>query len=74
MQAGTVYTKFIYDNFKDISTIREYKTAAEHDLDVTSGRIDISFDDTTYFTSAFDKPENADLAFTGPQIAGDIWG
>src|SRR6202000_2910009 len=26
VQAATVYTKFLDDNFKDIATIREYKT------------------------------------------------
>ena len=28
----------------------------------------------TYFTTAFAKADNADLAFTGPQIGGTIWG
>lgn len=74
IQAATVYAKFIYDNFKDVATIKEYKTSAEHDLDLTTGRIDAAFDDATYFTSAFSKPENKDLAFTGPEIAGKIWG
>ena len=74
LQSGTVYTKFVEDNFKDIATIREYKTAAEHDLDLVAGRIDAAFDDATYFTTAFAKPDNADLAFTGPQIGGTVWG
>lgn len=74
LQSGTVYTKFIEDNFKDVATVREYKTAAEHDLDLIAGRIDVAFDDATYFTTAFAKADNADLAFTGPQIGGAIWG
>lgn len=74
LQSATVYTKFIEDNFKDVATIREYKTAAEHDLDLVAGRIDVAFDDATYFTTAFAKPDNADLAFTGPQIGGTVWG
>lgn len=74
IQTATVYTKFIEDQFKDVATIREYKTAAEHDLDLAAGRIDVAFDDATYFTSAFAKPDNADLGFTGPQITGLIWG
>ncbi len=74
IQSATVYSKFIYDNFKDIATIREYKTSAEHDLDLVAGRIDAAFDDATYFTSAMAKPDNADLAFGGPDIAGPIWG
>lgn len=74
IQAATVYSTFIYDNFKDIATIREYKTAAEHDLDLSSGRIDVAFDDVTYFLSAFNDPANKNLALTGPQLGGTIWG
>ncbi len=74
IQTATVYAKFIYDNFGDVATIREYKTSAEHDLDLAAGRIDAAFDDSTYFTSAMAKPDNADLAFSGPTFAGPIWG
>ncbi|AMM13235.1 MAG: transporter substrate-binding domain-containing protein [Pseudomonadota bacterium] len=74
IQSGTVYTKFIDTNFKDVATIREYKTAPEHDLDLVAGRIDVAFDDSTYWASAFAKPENKGLAFTGPKISGPVWG
>jgi octopine/nopaline transport system substrate-binding protein len=74
IQTATVYTKFIEDNFKDVATLREYKTAPEHDLDLEAGRIDVAFDDDTYFTSAFAKPDNKDMTLTGPEIAGNIWG
>ncbi|MDQ0395356.1 transporter substrate-binding domain-containing protein [Labrys monachus] len=74
IQSATVYTKFLNDNFKDIATITEYKTSAEHDLDVTAGRIDVAFDDDTYFTSAFAKPDNAEMMVVGPEIVGPIWG
>lgn len=74
IQSGTIYTKFINDNFKDIATIRTYKTAAEHDLDLVAGRIDVAFDDATYFVSALAKPENKALGFTGPKVGGPIWG
>jgi len=74
IQTATVYTDFVYKHFKDVATIREYKTSPEHDLDLTAGRIDAAFDDATYFTSAFAKPDNADLAFSGPEFGGLIWG
>lgn len=74
IQTATIYTKFVYDNFKDIATIREYKTAPEHDLDLAAGRIDAAFDDDTYFAAAFSKPENANLMIAGPEIGGPIWG
>lgn len=73
IQAATVYAKFVYDNFGDIAQIREYKTGADRDLDLQSGRIDLGFDDAVYFNSAFETAGGA-LAFTGPEIIGPIWG
>lgn len=72
IQAATVYAKFVYDNFGSIAEIREYKTGADRDLDLQNGRIDLGFDDAVYFANAF--ATNDALAFTGPEIAGSIWG
>jgi octopine/nopaline transport system substrate-binding protein len=74
IQSATVYSDWVYKNFKDVATIREYKTSPEHDLDLIAGRIDAAFDDATYFTTAFSKPDNVDLAFSGPEFGGLIWG
>ncbi len=73
IQVATVYSKFIYDNFKH-STIREYKTTAERNLDLTSGRIDASFDDATVLQDAISAQGSENLVLTGPAIAGPIWG
>jgi octopine/nopaline transport system substrate-binding protein len=73
IQAATVYAKFVYDNFGSIAQIREYKTGADRDLDLQTGRIDLGFDDAVYFNNAF-ASANDTLAFTGPEIAGPIWG
>jgi octopine/nopaline transport system substrate-binding protein len=70
IQTATVYTDFVKKNFGDVATITEYKTAPEHDLDVTAGRIDAAFDDDTYFTSAFAQPGNDQMMLVGPQFAG----
>lgn len=72
IQSGTVYTDFVQNNFKDVATIRQYKTAPERDLDLANGRIDASFDDVTYFLSGANK--NASIVMAGPEIAGAIWG
>ncbi|MEB0080094.1 transporter substrate-binding domain-containing protein [Pseudomonas sp. CCI3.2] len=72
--SGTVYTPFIDEQFKDVATIREYSSSAEAILDLQAGRIDVDFDDVTFLNSLMDKPENKNLAYTGPQIAGPIWG
>ncbi|NLP60159.1 transporter substrate-binding domain-containing protein [Paraburkholderia sacchari] len=74
IQIGTAYTDFINKNFKDIATIREYKKAPERDLDLASGRIDVAFDDVSYFAAVLQQPENKSLAFVGPKIGGTIWG
>jgi octopine/nopaline transport system substrate-binding protein len=73
IQAATIYSKFIYDNFGDIATIREYKTGAERDLDLETGRIDLVFDDAVYLVSAIDASKEA-IGFTGPEIGGTIFG
>ncbi len=73
IQAATVYAKFVYDNFGSIADIREYKTGADRDLDLQNGRIDLGFDDAVYFNNAFEAAGGA-IAFTGPEIAGSIWG
>jgi len=74
IQAGTVYAPFIYANFKDIATIREYNAASDRDLDIVNDRIDAGFDDATYFGYALKSPGDANLAFAGPIIGGTVWG
>jgi octopine/nopaline transport system substrate-binding protein len=74
LQAGTVYTKFITESFKDVATIRVYKTSSERDLDLANGRIDASFDDVTYFAATLNTKENASVVVAGPKIGGPIWG
>ena len=74
VQTATNFSAWLNTNFKDIADIREYKTTADRDLDLTAGRIDIGFDDSTAFQAAFESPGNEDLAFTGPQIGGKVWG
>jgi octopine/nopaline transport system substrate-binding protein len=72
LQSGTIYTGFVNNNFKDVASIRVYKTAPERDLDLSNGRIDATFDDVTYYTANADK--QASVVPAGPLIAGPIWG
>jgi len=74
VQASTVYATFLDDNFKDVATIKEYKTTAERDLDLVAGRIDAGFDDGTAEGASFATPGNESLEYTGPQIGGGVWG
>jgi octopine/nopaline transport system substrate-binding protein len=74
IQSATVYTKFINDSFKDIASIRVYKTSPERDLDLVAGRIDASFDDVTYYAANIAKKDNASIVLAGPKLGGPIWG
>ncbi|MFP3549939.1 transporter substrate-binding domain-containing protein [Paraburkholderia sp. SIMBA_049] len=74
IQSGTVYTKFITDNFKDITSVRLYKTSAERDLDLINGRVDIAFDDVTYYAGIADNKDTARIRIAGPTIGGPVWG
>lgn len=72
--SGTVYTPFIDEYFKDVATVREYSTSAEAILDLSIGRIDAVFDDVTFLNATMAKPDSQGLVYTGPEIAGPIWG
>lgn len=71
LQSGTIYTAFVNNNFKDVASIRVYKSAPERDLDLANGRIDASFDDITYYTANQGKTK---VVPAGPVVAGPIWG
>jgi len=72
--SGTVYTPFIDEYFKDVATVREYSTSADAILDLSAGRIDAVFDDVTFLNATMAKPDSQGLVYTGPEIAGPIWG
>ncbi|MGI4839967.1 MAG: transporter substrate-binding domain-containing protein [Janthinobacterium lividum] len=74
IQSGTAYTEFVEKNFNDIATIREYKKSGEHMMDLSAGRIDLAFDDVTFFASALENPDNKAVHMVGPKIGGQIWG
>ena len=74
LQSGTVYTKFVTENFRDVATIRMYKTSGERDVDLAIGRIDVAFDDVTYYAGVSGVNGATKLTLVGPQIGGTVWG
>lgn len=72
--SGTSYTKFMDEHFKDVATIREYTASPDAILDLKAGRIDLVFDDVTFFSSMLAKPENKGLRLAGPKISGKVLG
>ncbi len=63
--------KFANEHLKDVATIKEYKSGQEHDLelDLKSGRIDLTLDSAPAIAVALDKPD-ANLEIVGPEF---VW-
>lgn len=70
VQASTTYVPFLRANFGDIAQIREYRSSKDRDLDLGTGRIDASVENTVYLLNN----AGSDLSLIGPVIAGKIWG
>jgi octopine/nopaline transport system substrate-binding protein len=74
VQVSTTHATFLDKHFKDVATIKEYKTTDERDLDLKSGRIDIELDDQPSLVSVLEKPDAKDYGFVGPQFTGGDFG
>jgi octopine/nopaline transport system substrate-binding protein len=72
-QTGTVDSAFLQKYFGSVATIREYKTTEQHDLDLTTGRIDAVFTGIPALMVTIDKSQNA-LALAGAQFKSDVFG
>jgi octopine/nopaline transport system substrate-binding protein len=74
VQASSIYTKWLDDNFGSIATIREYKTVAERDADLVAGRVDATVDDETALGASLETKGKEDMVLSGPHMAGPAWG
>ena len=74
VQVSTIHATFLTNHFKDVATIKEYKTTDDRDLDLKSGRIDIELDDKTVIDAMLSKPDAADFTIVGPQLNGGDFG
>ncbi|MCA8353197.1 transporter substrate-binding domain-containing protein [Burkholderia cepacia] len=74
VQTASVASAFVERYLKGDVTVREYKTPEEADLDLLSGRIDITLVSMTYMQGAMKKPANARLTMAGPQLSGGVFG
>ena len=74
VQVSTTHATFLSNNFKDVATIKEYKTTDERDLDLKSGRIDAELDDETAIAAMLGKPDAADFTKFGPELTGGDFG
>jgi len=74
VQVSTTHATFLGNNFKDVATIKEYKTTDDRDLDLKSGRIDAELDDQPSLVATLEKPDAKDYTFFGPQFTGGDFG
>jgi octopine/nopaline transport system substrate-binding protein len=74
VQVATIQADMLNTYFKDIVTIRTYKTTEEHDLDLMAGRIDAALASTSYFVSTLARPGGDKLKLVGPHFTGGLLG
>ncbi|HXT07003.1 MAG TPA: transporter substrate-binding domain-containing protein [Roseiarcus sp.] len=74
VQVSTTHATFLTNTFKDVASIKEYKTTDERDLDLKSGRIDAELDDQPAIMAMLAKPDSGDYATFGPEFTGGDFG
>ena len=74
VQVSTTHATFATETFKDVATVKEYKTTDDRDLDLKSGRIDAVLDDQPTIVAMLAKPDAADFSTVGPEFTGGGFG
>jgi octopine/nopaline transport system substrate-binding protein len=74
VQVSTTNSAFLEKYFKDVATIREYKTTEQHDLDLAAGRVDAIFAAHSAFVATMAQPQFKDMMIAGAGLSGDILG
>jgi octopine/nopaline transport system substrate-binding protein len=74
VQAATTNQQFLKKYFDGVVEIREYKTTQEHDLDLSAGRVDALFAQTTALAATLAKPGYSAYTVAGPQFLGGVFG
>jgi len=74
VQVATIQENLLKTYLANVVTIRTYKTTEEHDLDLSSGRIDAAIASTSYFISTLSKPGGNQFTEVGPLFTGGLLG
>ncbi|WP_102959735.1 transporter substrate-binding domain-containing protein [Mangrovicella endophytica] len=74
VQTSSIGSRFLDEYMKDVATIREYKTTEQHDLDLTSGRVDAVIASLGYMITAVKQPGNEEMEIVGPRFLGGFLG
>lgn len=71
---GSIAQMLVDTYFSQGTTIREYKTAEQVDLDLKSGRIDMQVTARSYLNTIQKTPAYANVVMTGPLFKGGLLG
>ena len=74
VQTSTTHSNFLNEYFKDVATIREYRTTEQHDLDLQNGRIDAIWAAHSAMTATFAQPGFEGFSIVGPGFSGGVLG
>jgi len=74
VQGSTTASTFLDKYFKGAVDIKEYKSVEEHNLDLTSGRVDAVLANATVLAAATEMPEMAGAKLVGPLFSGGEFG
>lgn len=74
VQGATTHSAFLNEHFKDVATIREYRTTEQHDLDLQNGRVDAIWAAHSALTATFGQPGFEGFAIVGPGFSGGMLG
>lgn len=74
VQGSSIGAGFIKDKFGDIADVREYKATEQHDLDLSSGRLDMIMASPGYLKSTIDSNPDSGMIMVGPRFQGGILG
>jgi octopine/nopaline transport system substrate-binding protein len=74
VQVSTTNAAFLDKYFKDVATIREYKTTEQHDLDLVAQRVDAIFAAQSALNATMKNAQFKDMTIAGAGITADILG
>lgn len=74
VQGSTTASSFVEQYFKGSAEVREYKTAEEHNFDLTSGRVDAVVANATVLAAALEKDDMKGAKLSGPLFSGKVFG
>ncbi len=74
VQVSTTNANFLQEFFRDVATIREYRTTEQHDIDLQNGRIDAVFSAHSALTATFNNPDFRDFQIAGAGFVGGLLG